>query len=87
MARGTNALFRILSRLFFVLAALMALRIFFRVARRVNRDSLGPDPSKGRRVDPARPSARVSGRPSRIDRAAAEDVPYVEVEPEHVRRS
>jgi len=87
VGRGTNALFRILSRLFFVLAALMALRIFFRVARRVNRDSLGPDPSKGRRVDPARPSARVSGRPSRIDRAAAEDVPYVEVEPEHVRRS
>jgi hypothetical protein len=80
-------LFRILSRLFVVLAALMALRLFFRAARRMNRDSRKPDPSKARRTETANPSARAPGRPPRIDRAAAEDVPYVEVEPEHARRS
>ncbi|HET9950195.1 MAG TPA: hypothetical protein VFS09_00225 [Candidatus Eisenbacteria bacterium] len=80
-------MFRILSRLFFVLAALMALRLFFRAVRRMNRDRKSPDPAKVGRSEPVRPPARVAGRPPRIDRAAAEDVPYVEVEPEHARRS
>jgi hypothetical protein len=87
MARGTDTLFRILSRLFFVLAALMALRIFFRVARSLNRGSRSADPAAGRRAETGRPVPRISGRAPRIDRAAAEDVPYVEVEPEHARRS
>ena len=79
-------MFRILSRLFLVLAALMALRLLFRAARRMNRGSRSPGPAKARRTEPSEPAARAPGRPPRIDRAAAEDVPYVEVEPEHARR-
>jgi hypothetical protein len=82
--RGISAVFRLLSRLFVALAALLVLRIAFAAARRMNRGAAPPNDGEAARGDRARPAK--SARPPRIDRAAAEDVPYVEVEPEHVRR-
>jgi len=82
--RGNNIVLRLLSRLFVALLALLALRIAFAAARRANRGDAAPIDPEARRPEPSRRAKAV--RPPRIDRAAAEDVSYVEVEPEHVRR-
>ena len=87
MARGgTSFVFRLLSRLFLALAALLALRIVFAAARRANRTAGVPADPNARRPDRARPA--TAAPPPRIDRGAAEDVPFVEMEPEpeHARR-
>jgi hypothetical protein len=82
--RGNNIVLRLLSRLFVALLALLALRIVFATARRANRGDDEPIDREAGRPEPLDPAK--AARPPRIDRAAAEDVPYVEVEPEHVRR-
>jgi hypothetical protein len=78
-------LFRFLSRLFMALVALLAFRLLFAAARRVNQGSESP------RV-PTTPTRDGIGtdkkaRP-RINPALAEDVPFVEIgsEREQVRQ-
>ena len=78
-------MFRFLSRLFIALAALLALRLVFATARRMNRSAAGPGKGDARRPGDSGGRPAATKRPPRIDRAAAEDVPFVEVEPEPER--
>lgn len=84
-------MFRLLSRVLVALAALFALRVFFATARRVSRGggaAPGPERDTNRAVGGKARRGTLAGGPGapRIDRAAAEDVPFVEVEPEPSRR-
>lgn len=80
-------MFRFLGRLLVALFVLLVLRLFFAAARRAfSRGRRAPGPT---RVDGAAGTKRAAGRPAspRIDRSAAEDVPFVEVESERAARS
>jgi hypothetical protein len=73
-------MFRVLSRLLVALFALMAMRLFFASARRVNqRSARSPKP-------PPAPLRAPTPHEPRIDRASAEDVSFVELEPERTAR-
>ncbi|HSQ60846.1 MAG TPA: hypothetical protein VLT84_10510 [Acidobacteriota bacterium] len=80
-------MFRFLGRLLVALFVLFFLRLFFVAMRRAI--------SRGRRASGATPvggaagARKAAGRPAppRIDRSAAEDVPFVEVESERAARS
>ena len=81
-------LLRVVGGIFLAVATLFAMRLVFAAARRMNRVDSGERGDQADRAvgrTPGRASMAAGGRP-RIDRAAAEDVPFIEVQPENARR-
>ena len=82
-------LFRVVCGIFLAVSTLFAMRLVFAAARRMNRVDSGERGGQADRAVGGKPGrgsvAGGSGRP-RIDRTAAEDVPFIEVQPENARR-
>ena len=80
-------MFRFLGRLIVALFVLFVMRLFFATARRVmNRSPRSPLGTPERRPTiKGKPAGRPS--PPRIDRSAAEEVPFVEIESDRADRT